>query len=284
MTPEQRRRLETVTGRTVGRVAPLSGGCIAHVWQVELDDGACVVAKTGQSSGDFEIEAWMLRYLAAHSDLPVPAVLDEAPDMLVMSHLPATGGMNDRAQEHAAEVIGALHGHTGARYGLERDTLIGPLHQPNTQTETWVAFFRDQRLGHFGDLALRSGQLPAETHRRLQTLREDLDRWIAEPDAPSLLHGDLWGGNVLVAGARIAGFVDPAIYYGHAEVDLAFSTLFSSFGEPFFRRYHQMSRIEPGFFEERRDLYNLYPLLVHTELFGGGYAGSVDRILRRFVG
>jgi len=284
MTPEQRRHLETVTGRAVTRAAPLSGGCIAHVWQAELDDGTSVVVKTVLSDGGFEIEAYMLRYLADHSDLPVPAVLDVTSDMLVMSHIPTSGGMNDRAQEHAADLIAALHGVTGAQFGLERDTLIGPLHQPNPQGESWVAFFRDQRLGHFGDLAHRSGQLPAETYRRLQRLRADLDRWIAEPDAPSLLHGDLWGGNVLVAGPRIAGFVDPAIYYGHPEVDLAFSTLFSTFGDPFFQRYRQLRPIAPGFFEERRDLYNLYPLLVHTELFGGGYAGSVDRILRRFVG
>ncbi len=284
MTPEQRRHLETVTGRAVARIAPLSGGCIAHVWQVDLADDTFVVAKTGQSGGGFEIEAWMLRYLAEHSDLPVPAVLDVTPGMLVMSHIPASGGMNDRAQENAADLIAALHNVTGSRSGLERDTLIGPLHQPNPHNESWVAFFRDQRLGHFGDLALRSGRLPAETHRMLQRLRDDLDRWIEEPDAPSLLHGDLWGGNVLVAGPRIAGFVDPAVYYGHPEVDLAFSTLFSTFDAPFFDRYRRHRPIAPGFFEERCDLYNLYPLLVHTELFGGGYAGSVDRIVRRFVG
>jgi len=283
MTPEQRRHLEAVTGRAVDRVSPLSGGCIAHVWRVDLDDGSAVVAKTGQSDGGFDIEAYMLRYLAEHSDLPVPEVLDVIPGMLVMSHLPASGGMNDRAQEHAADLIAALHGVTGRQAGLERDTLIGPLHQPNTQTDSWMVFFRDQRLGHFGDLAHRSGRLPPDSYRRLQRLREELDNWIVEPDAPSLLHGDLWGGNVLVDGPRIAGFVDPAIYYGEPEVDLAFSTLFSSFGDAFFRRYHERRPIAPGFFEERRDLYNLYPLLVHTQLFGGGYAGSADRILRRFV-
>ncbi len=284
MTPEQRTRLETVTGRAVARLSPLSGGCIAHVWKVELDEGTAVVAKTARGQGDFETEGFMLNYLAAHSDLPVPKVLDVRPDMLVMSHIEAGGGMNDRAQEHAADLIAALHGVTGSAAGLERDTLIGPLHQPNAPDQCWVAFFRDRRLLHFGALAHGSGRLPAETFRRLERLCDSLERWIGEPAAPSLLHGDLWGGNVLVNGARIAGFVDPAIYYGDPEVDLAFSTLFSTFDDAFFARYQQHRPLAPGFFEERRDLYNLYPLLVHTELFGGGYAGSVDRILRRLVG
>ena len=92
----------------------------------------------------------------------------------------------------------------------------------------------------------------------------------------------MWGGNVLVREGRIAGFVDPAIYYADAEIELAFSTLFSTFGEPFFARYGEIRPMRPGFFEQRRDIYNLYPLLVHTRLFGGHYAGAVKRTLKRF--
>lgn len=284
MTPEQRLRLETATDGRVARIAPLSGGCIAHVWKVELEDGRAVVAKTVLSGGSFDIEGHMLRYLAERSSFPVPGVIDVTADMLVMEYLPTSGGMNRRAQVHAGELVAALHGITAERSGFERDTLIGPLRLPNPETESWVAFFATHRLGHFGDLARESGQLPPETHRRLERLCRMLDRWVDEPEAPSLLHGDLWGGNVLVDGPRIAGFVDPAIYYGHPEADLAYATLFSTFDEPFFARYREIRPIAPGFFEERRDLYNLYPLLVHTQLFGASYAGAVDRILRRFVG
>ena len=92
----------------------------------------------------------------------------------------------------------------------------------------------------------------------------------------------MWTGNILCRGDRIAGFVDPAVYYGDAEIELAFSTLFGTFGQPFFRRYQELRPLEPGFFEQRRDLYNLYPLLVHVRLFGGSYVDSVDRTLSRF--
>lgn len=109
-----------------------------------------------------------------------------------------------------------------------------------------------------------------------------LEELIGEPARPSLLHGDLWTGNLLVASARVVGVVDPAIYHGHPEIELAFGTLFGTFGEPFFRRYREVRGLEPGFLEERRHLYNLYPLLVHVRLFGGGYAGAVERTLARF--
>ena len=92
----------------------------------------------------------------------------------------------------------------------------------------------------------------------------------------------MWGGNVLVKGGRIAGFVDPAIYYADPEIELAFSTLFSTFGDAFFARYAELRPLRPGFFEERCDIYNLYPLLVHVRLFGGGYVGSVSGTLSRF--
>jgi fructosamine-3-kinase len=92
----------------------------------------------------------------------------------------------------------------------------------------------------------------------------------------------MWGGNVLVDGGRIAAFIDPAIYHADPEIELAFSTLFGTYGDTFFRRYGEHRPIRPGFFEARRDIYNLYPLLVHTRLFGGQYAGQVDSILRRY--
>jgi fructosamine-3-kinase len=117
---------------------------------------------------------------------------------------------------------------------------------------------------------------------RLETLAGRLDRWIAEPAHPSLLHGDLWTGNILVNRGRVVGFIDPALYYGDAEIELAFGTLFGTFGRPFFERYGELRPLNPGFFEERRDLYNLYPLLVHVRLFGGSYVGSVEATLDRF--
>jgi fructosamine-3-kinase len=134
-----------------------------------------------------------------------------------------------------------------------------------------------------GRQALDSGRLPAASFAALERLCGKLDRYIDAGTRPSLIHGDVWGGNVLARAGRIAAFVDPAIYFADAEIELAFSTLFGTFGEAFFDRYREIRPIAPGFLEVRRDLYNLYPLLVHTRLFGASYAASVKRSLARFV-
>ncbi|MDP7468821.1 MAG: fructosamine kinase family protein, partial [Alphaproteobacteria bacterium] len=175
-----------------------------------------------------------------------------------------------------------LHGVTAPRFGLERDTLIGGLAQPNQQADSWRDFFRQQRLLYMGGEAWRAGRLPGGIFKQLEKFAGKLEDWITEPEHPSLIHGDMWGGNVLSGQGRIAGFVDPAIYYADPEIELAFSTMFSTFGEAFFRRYGELRPLAPGFFEERRDIYNLYPLLVHVRLFGGGYVDGVNRTLARF--
>jgi fructosamine-3-kinase len=132
-----------------------------------------------------------------------------------------------------------------------------------------------------GCQALDAGRLPGSVFARLETLAGQLERWLTEP-RPALIHGDLWGGNVLAASGRISGFIDPAIYYADAEIELAFSTLFNTFGKAFFSRYNELRPLAPGSVGGRRDLDSLDPLRVHVRLFGGGYVGSVERTLKRF--
>lgn len=224
----------------------------------------------------------MLRELAARSDLPVPAVIAATDDLLVIEFIETSGRLDARAEAHAADLVAALHAIRGPAFGLERDTLIGPLPQPNPEGDDWIAFFRDHRLLVMADRAADSGRLPSAVRQRIGSLAADLDNRLPRPEHPALLHGDMWGGNVLVRDGRIAGFIDPAIYYGEPEIELAFTTLFSTFGEAFFRRYQEHRPLAPGFFGERIMLYNLYPLLVHVTLFGGGYvqqvSGSLDRL------
>ena len=258
----------------------LGGGCIGDVRQVELSDGRHVVAKIG--GGGLEVEGFMLAYLGRESGLPVPEVFGVSDALLIMEQLPAAGRLNDAAQHHAADLVAALHDVPGPAFGFERDTVIGGLNQPNPETARWLDFFRDQRLLHMGRQALDAGRLPATVMRRLETLAAGLGEWIREPAGPSLIHGDMWTGNVLCSDGRITGFIDPAIYHADPEIELAFSTLFGTFGDAFFGRYGEHRPLAPGFFEERRDLYNLYPLLVHVRLFGGSYVSSVDKTLRKF--
>jgi fructosamine-3-kinase len=130
-------------------------------------------------------------------------------------------------------------------------------------------------------LAHDAGRLDDAMLGRIRGLADKLEELIEEPARPSLLHGDLWQGNLLVREGRVAAFIDPAIYYGHGEMDLAFATLFGTLSEPFFEAYQEQRPIAAGFFEQRRDLYNLWPLLGHVLFFGGSYLGQVDAILRR---
>ena len=269
-------------GAAVRRESSLAGGCVADARLVELADGARIVVKLSRGSGDLELEGWMLAYLGTKSDLPVPGVHLARPDILIMDYVDSGDSIGPSAERHAAGLLARLPGIAAEPYGLERDTRIGGLPQPNAWTRSWIDFFRERRLLHMAGEALRAGRLPAPLFGRIDSFAGDIGRFLSEPELPSLIHGDMWGGNVLVKGGRIAGFVDPAIYYADPEIELALSTLFSTFGDAFFARYAELRPLRPGFFEERCDIYNLYPLLVHVRLFGGGYVGSVSGTLSRF--
>jgi fructosamine-3-kinase len=275
---------DSVGGLAVRRRSPLHGGCIAEVAKLELADGSCVVEKRrrGSGQGDLTLEAWMLDYLARHSRLPVPEVLEASSERLVLAHVPHTAGGPDRAAEvDAARRLAELHGIAQPRFGLERDTLIGPLPQANGEMIDWIAFFRERRLLAMSAVARASGRLPTEVAGRLERLAGRLESLLEPPAAPALLHGDLWAGNLLFGRGHVAAFIDPAIYFGHPEIELAFTTLFGPFGETFYAAYGEARGIAPGFFDDRADLYNLYPLLVHVRLFGAGYLPPIERTLRR---
>ena len=271
-------RLQTLLTREIKAMRPLHGGSVSDVYRVDLVGGRTVVAKVTESGESLEIEGEMLRDLKPH--LPVPEVIYNDPRLLVMTYLPGDSQITASVQRNAAEHLAALHDVRGEAFGYPRDTLIGGLHQPNAQNASWIAFFREQRLLYMAEQASRSGRLPLRVLRRIEALADKLDDFLQEPDYPSLIHGDMWTTNILAENGKVTGFIDPAIYYAHPEIELAFSTLFGTFSTPFFQRYAELRPIASGFFETRRDLYNLYPLLVHVRLFGG-YVQGVESILNK---
>jgi fructosamine-3-kinase len=281
LTEAETQRVADAAGSAVTSVSSLAGGCVGEVYAARLADGPPVVVKVDRSgSGALDTEAYMLEVLTERSDLPSPRALLGDADLLVMTMLPgSTGAGSPEAQRHAADLLADLHANTADRFGLERDTLIGGLPQPNAWSDSWIDFFRERRLLEMARQARDAGRLPERTHARVRDLATRLDTLIDEPEAPALVHGDIWSGNVLSEAGRITGFIDPAVHYAHPEVELAFITLFGTFGAPFFERYHERRPIAGGFFETRRTVYNLYPLLVHVRLFGGGYLGQLESSL-----
>ncbi|MBA3792007.1 MAG: fructosamine kinase family protein [Rubrobacter sp.] len=275
--------VETHLGERLLSARPLGGGCIGEVYRAEVEDGTTLVAKVDRDGkSHLEREAYMLRYLRERTDLPVPEVYYSSEILLLMEFVDGNSNFSVEAEHHAAELLAGLHGITADCYGHERDTLIGSLDQPNPWTESWVDFFRDHRLLYLANVAHKADRLPSEDLRRIERLAERLDEMIGEPNPPALIHGDAWSANVLAKGDRITAFLDPAIYHADPEMELAFISLFNSFGDSFFERYQEIRAIKPGFFEMRRDLYNLYPLLVHAYFFDGGYLGSVQSTLDQF--
>lgn len=277
-----RARVEAAVGGTVGAVTPVSGGCISRAARVETDAGTLFVKwHAAPPPGFFGVEALGLARLAATQTVRVPRVLSasDAPGVacVIMDWIEPTRRPREPALADAGRRLALLHATGGLQPGFEIDGWIGTLPQPNAPVAggSWLAFFRERRLQPL------ASALPAASRRRLDALR--LDTLLDEPAGGcALLHGDLWAGN-LVCGESHGYLVDPAVYAGHPEVDLAMTRLFGGFGDPFEAAYREISGPwRPGF-DERAALLNLYPLLVHVRLFGGAYVAQVDATLRRFT-
>lgn len=176
--------------------------------------------------------------------------------------------------------LASLHRTTAPRFGLDYNNYIASLQQRNTQTANWQDFLVTQRLEPLVALAIGGGKMPASLGQHFSRLYYRLADFIpAEP--PALLHGDLWHGNILAGPGNTAYVIDPAVYFGHREMDLAMTRLFAGFDDDFYRAYHASYPLAPGF-EDRLPILQLYPLLVHVNLFGGGYAAEVAEIVQRF--
>lgn len=165
-------------------------------------------------------------------------------------------------------------------YGFIQDNYIGAREQKNAARDSWIDFFRDCRLEPQFQAADR--YFDAADRKRILSLLNRLEDFLPEPEHPSLLHGDLWSGNFMTGSDGMAWLIDPAAYVGHAEADLAMTELFGGFSPAFYAAYREAFPMQPGY-HDRRDLYNIYHLLNHLNLFGGSYLPAVQRTLRRYA-
>lgn len=267
----------------------VGGGCIHSALRLEGPAGP-VFLKYGPDtpSGFFAAEVEGLRQLTATTRaLRVPTVLDFADvgqgrafGWIAMEWLePGRRGRDFPALLAAG--LAQLHTPREGTWGWDRPGFIGTLPQDNAAASDWSTFWRRRRLEPQLDLARRDGRLPAsegEWERLLVGLPELLQP--GESEGTSLLHGDLWGGNILATATGTPALVDPAVYRGHREVDLAMSELFGGFDAEFYREYEAVRPLEAGYREVRRGVYQLYYLLVHVNLFGDAYVAHTAATLR----
>ena len=272
---------ETALGRRPTRVSALHGGCVGEVYHLEFPEGPPLVGKI--APGGLAVEGRMLTYLREKTALPVPEVHWSDDRLLLLALVEQGGSLTAEGEQLAAEQLAELHNITADAFGFPWDTVIGGLPQPNSWQSDWRVFFIEQRLLPLGRLARDRNRLAGQTYGRLETFCHKLPGYIDRPGAPALVHGDIWSGNVLCRNGKVAAYIDPAIYFADAEVELAFIQLFSTFGSAFFDRYHELRPINPGFREARCEIYNLFPLLVHTALFGAPYDRMVERTLMRYA-
>jgi fructosamine-3-kinase len=247
------------------RLERLAGGDLSEVLVLRRPDGRCTVAKGGPAIGT---EAAMLRALAG-AGVSVPLVEGEHEGVLLLEHVENDGVFSLNAWAAIGAAVRNLHHHLGESYGWPVDYALGTVALDNRQKSDWPLFWFEQRL------AATAAMLDRPWRERV----DRLEGWCAEvlPQTPaaSLLHGDLWTGNILVQGGRLAALIDPACYHGHREVDLAMLSLFAAPPPEFWSAY---GGLDPGW-EQRRLAYQLFPALVHLRLLGQSYAGMVDRLL-----
>jgi fructosamine-3-kinase len=286
MNPGLRAALEQRLGNTVQSTRPLSGGDINDAFEVVLKNGEGIFVKTHPNppSEMFEAEAHGLRWLKDAEAVRVPDVLafsDDRPAYLALELLTPAKRVHD-FDEELGRALAALHAHGAPSFGLDRDNFIGKLPQSNRHSSDWASFYWRERLEAQLRTATDSGLIDSGTGRQFQALQRVLADRVGPAEPPSRLHGDLWGGNLHTDDRGRPCLIDPAVYGGHREVDLAMMRLFGGFGSHVFAAYEEASPLAPGA-EERIPLYQLYPLLVHLNLFGGGYVGSIKRALSQSI-
>ena len=281
-------QLEIKLGARILEARPLAGGDIHRAALLRLANGGQVFLKynTGeQAAGMFRTEALGLALLGAPKVLATPKVMgqgqSDAYAFLLLEYI-APGHRNRMFWTDFGAGLAVLHGTTSAHFGFAHDNFIGSLPQSNRRHDTWAVFYTEERLLPQMQLARRQERLDQTDEKHLEHLCKKLAS-LCPPEAPALTHGDLWSGNFLCDTAGKPVLIDPAAAYAHREMDLAMSRLFGGFDAVFYESYEQTWPLAPGF-EERLEVYQLYYLLVHVNLFGGGYADSVRRILRRFGG
>jgi fructosamine-3-kinase len=278
--------LERLLGEPVRHVERVSGGDICEAWRAELDRGP-VFAKSRDDAPDmFRSEAAGLRWLAEPGGAPVAQVLAADEAVLVLEWIDV-GGRTDEAEEKLGRGLATVHLAGAPAFGSAPPggSVSGFVHRLDVDlppATSWAEYFVEQRLRPLVEEAERRGALPDGAPARAERLAGRVGELAGPPEPPARLHGDLWAGNVVWGSDDEPWLIDPTAHGGHRETDLGMMRLFGGFGPRTFAAYQEAFPLADGW-EDRIALHQLQPLLVHACLFGGGYGGQVDAILRAYT-
>jgi protein-ribulosamine 3-kinase len=269
----------------INGISPVSGGSINGACKLDCPSGRFFLKYNDacRYPAMFEKEAAGLSLLGNTNTIRVPGIIGHGQAgkhaFLLLEYVDNSPAASDYWEDFGRR-LAALHKNTASLFGLDHDNYIGSLPQQNGRYDRWVDFFREERLKVQLDLAIRNGLMPAGMQKAFERLFGKLDDIFPE-EPPSLVHGDLWSGNYMPDENGHVCIIDPAVYYGSREMDLAMTMLFGMAGSGFYEACHEAFPLQPGW-RERIKICNLYPLLVHVNLFGKGYLGSVEGILKEF--
>ncbi len=277
--------LETRISEDILEISPLSGGDINQVFLIRTPNARYVAKRNSKTRfpNMFLKEALGLKTLAdkgARTPVVKAVFDDETDQMLVMEYI-SQQPVNKGYWENFGKALSRLHQNSNPYFGLDYNNYIGSIEQVNTEQTAWTAFFTENRLLPLVKLAFEKKNLDKRHLKGFDRLFAVFKELVPE-EKPALLHGDLWSGNLLCGDGQLPVFIDPAIYYGHRETDIAMTRMFGGFDPSYLQIYQENFPLEKGW-EKRLSLHNLYPNLVHLVLFGRAYLGGIESVIHKYA-
>ncbi|MCH8904984.1 MAG: fructosamine kinase family protein [Bacteroidetes bacterium] len=269
----------------VNGFSPTTGGCINSSGKLDTNQGVFFLKWNDKSKFPkmFEMEARGLGLLSEAGELRIPSVIvigeSKTESFIILEHIESSDKATGFWEEFGSS-LARLHEHQGEQFGLDHNNYIGSLPQSNTFHEDWIEFFIVERLEKQIEIAVNDSAVDRSLIKKFNNLYKKLPE-IFPKAKPSLLHGDLWSGNYMVDEKGQACLIDPAVYYGNREIEISFTQLFGGYEKQFYDSYEAGFPLENNF-AERAPVYNLYPLLVHVNLFGSGYLAGIKSTLNKF--
>lgn len=275
--------IQSLTGlkENIRQIQTVSGGDINQAYRIETTGKSYFIKVNNRIAYPdmFELEADGLNMLGNNT----PQVLASGSfekDIFLLTEWIESGQNDKTAQENLGRVLARIHRKKDANFGLSYHNYIGRLHQPNYPCNNWTDFFIEQRLDYQLRLASEKKLIAKQVLMNFENLFKRVsDLYPTEP--PSLLHGDLWKGNYIISSDSKPVLIDPAVYYGHREMDIAMTHLFGGFSPDFYYAYNEQFPLQPGW-DERFSFWNLYPLLVHLNMFGSSYLPEIKECLKKW--